>query len=738
MTTDGKNDISEPELKHRLPDPDFSTSPLHEAKSISKYASMGQQPCSNVLPPPMDILGSNVPYIRLVNFEMSVKNCNGKRIHTYTEIQSEKESSAQVLEEVPAWRIAYPDLASYYDNSQVDCELVFLETKLGLTKEYPPRGASLEINPFIVVVGGRQYYNWQSSTYLYERGRLVHDERKNIRLDDRRVRLEAKPIGSTSHVRLTLNIQSKWWAANVFPEILYKNYIQSAQAQEKGDTVPQAEEWGRHFLGEMSMMQEVYASSEAEGSGLRRIAILLWKFKQTEKGEAAITTWRKLVVPNASLDIQSPGRSSSLPIQLARSMDTSLQDKEGDSAHSAYTTCSHEPSFFVDDAEGIISRQSVEEDSSFSTSTADLRSLPSSTATSFASSMSESLHPTQYTQEPLSPFQGTARFIHDVGHQSHHLVYTSQDSTYYSQVMVDEASDMEYMPQESPYPGPSQIDYQQYSQNNHTVYPQPGQFDCPNSTRALSRDNSALSYTEYPYLEHSKEHDVQETLPRRRSYEPHSDNYPRADAAALAGTASDDFRGGHIQISFDEETGHRLYDQDRFGPPGGVMSRYESFDGSNYDEPLEQVHQSNHPASQTCSAEDFHDQHHLAIHGSQHHEQMYPIDSLLHHPVRNELELHHPQPQASLQHHIDSARWQTHNLWTQIDLDRQNKSEDSEEPDETLRTDAAQKLALEQIPGIEGSRERLEQEQGRIIGEVSKRLEQELEKEMAREAKMEV
>ena len=736
VTSALKDEVAGPELKHQGLDPDFPNSPPYETKSIRRYASTGQS-CPRALPPPMDILGSNVPSIHKVNFEMCIKDCNGKKIHTYTNIQSEIGSSAQALDEISAWRTFYPDLASYYDKGQVDSEVILLETNLNLTQEYPPPRAALEINPFIVVAGGRQYCNWQSSTYLYERGRFV-SERRKIRFNDRRVRLEARPIGSTSHVRVTLNIQSKWWAANVFHEIVSQNYNQCARAHESGQPVQQAEEWGRRFLGDMSMMQEVYATPEPGDSELRRIAVLLWRFRQTEKNETATTTWRKLLIPNASLGFPSTDQSPlSLAIPLLSSMDPALHHTEGPQAAPVQMTYSHQPSFFVDDAEGIVSRQSVEEDSSFSTPTPDLRSLPSSTGTSFASSFSEPLRPPQYSQRPSFQIQNSAHFIHDSEHPSEQLMYPTQDSAYHSQAIVDAASDMEYIPTGSPFPYSSHLGYQQRSQSDHALYRQDDQFDCAGSVHALSRHASALGYADHSQPEHNDARDVQHEFVRNQIHESHSDHYTLADAAGFAEAARDDFNGGQIHISFAQETPqHRLYDQNSLGPPRSVLSRYGSFNSSEYEEPLDDVHQSDHHASQSCRTDECHRQESLMLRESQQYEQAYPTESLLHNHICNEVVLHHPQPQASLQHRIDSAQWQTHTLWTQMHLHCQNDSGGCEESDETLNIETSQKHVSEQSPEVEGSNEGIEKEQGRMLGQVSKRLEQELEKEMARDAEM--
>lgn len=352
-------------------------------ETVGKYSYSSRHASnSKPIPPSTPILGSNVaPSVNQFDFEMFVENKSKERYHTYTCIQSDIGSTSRALHDVANWRDSYPRLASDYLDNRSDGELILVESNLDLLRDYPPSGSKLGNHSSIQINRGAKYSEWQSRTFLYEHGVQVTGERNNIDWDDQPVPLDAVDIDSTNATKIVLRLSCSWWASNVFSKIL--NDARRAQSQGDAYAIQQAEEAGRQFLEGMSMMQEISAWPGRDTNSPQTIAILLWKFRQTRNQEAATTTWRKLTLPCVrdamSISAQFSGPTT---LQSSLSIDTSLQDMLAVQQAPIYTDLSRHNSLFVDDPESIITGQPSDIDSTLSTPTPDMRSLPSSTATS--------------------------------------------------------------------------------------------------------------------------------------------------------------------------------------------------------------------------------------------------------------------------------------------------------------------------------------------------------------------
>jgi len=691
---------------------------------------------STALPPPSGILGSNVPSVHQVGFEMSVDNQSGERYHTYTRIQSEIGSSQRLLEEIAGWQELYPRLASYFRQGHLDSELILLEANFDLLREYPPRGSQLRVKPFILVNGGTKYSNWQSSTHMYERGIQVSEKRRDILLDNGLLDLEGTNLGLTNVTKVIPRINCSWWAKNVFGEIL--GNIREARAQGDGYAIQQAEERGRLVLAEMSMMQEVWATPEIDGSSPRRIAILLWKFRQTRDNEAATTTWRRLTPPCAWDKTHSAAQSPKpLVLEPLTAIDTSLQDTVLVQQAFVYADQSRKNSLFVDDPESIITGQPSDMDSTLSTPTPDLRSLPSSTASSFASSIFGSMHPLHAMQESSFCSQDSAAYSFDGDIHSQETHHSAHDSGYHSQDTGHIAPDLEYLPQEPYYPDPSHTYPQQDCEPNEVICQHDVEYMQHEAPSILARQRSTYDHTEPHDAQHLRATDVTQSFARRLSYHSQNDPY-QVDPPAFAEASPQDFEGGQIHISFaDKLQQHHDYDQIPLAPPANMLSHHDSFD-SQYEEPYQEVYQHDSQEMEIGPHDELQhdDEQSLLIHEHHSLEPRLPTEPPLDHPSppvhhgsTTSLTLHHPQPHPSLQHHIDSVRWTTHALWAATDPQSQGSSEDHDLVDETLKIEPTHEQIVEGIPEIEG----LDDEQGRILSEVSERLERELEQERERE-----
>jgi len=706
---------------------------------------------STVLPPPTGILGSNVPLVHQVGFEMFVDSECGERYHTYSRIQSEIGSSHRSLQEVAGWQELYPRLASYFRQGHLDSELILLETSFNLLREYPPRGSILGVKPFILVNGGTKYSNWYSSTNMYERGIQVTEKRRGVQLDNGLLDLEATNVGLTKVTKVTPRINCSWWASNVFGQIL--EGIREARGQGDGYAIQQAGERGRLFLEEVSMMQEIWAAPEIDGSSPRRIAILLWKFRQTKDNEAATTTWRRLTPPCPRNKTYSSAQSPQpLILDPSIAIDNSLQDTASVQQTSVYADHSRKNSLFVDDPESIITGQPSDMDSTLTTPTPDLRSLPSSTASSFASSTSGSMRPLNSMQESSFSSQDSIAYSYNDDLHSQETNYSARGSGYLSQDTRALVPDLEYLPQEPYYPDPSQTYRQPDCRPDEAICQRDEEYMQHEAPSLFGRPQSTYNYSEPHDSPHLHATDVTRSFARRLSYRSQSEHY-HVDPPAFAETPPQDFTGGQIHISFaDELQQHHDYDQIPLAPSANMLSHHDSFD-SGYEEPYQEVYQHDRQEMEIGPHNELQHPHHLEQSLIiPEHQSLDPGFSAeppfdhsshpsppIHHGSTTSLILHHPQPHPSLQHHIDSVRWTTHALWTAPEPQSQCSSEDHELVDETLKIESAHGQILEEISEVEGLDDELlrqqeqEEEQGRILGEVSERLERELEHERERE-----
>lgn len=270
-------------------------------KNLSRHSNLKTEDevFSRILPLPINTLGSSSlprnPSVQRIRFDMCVHAAvTGDIIHTYTTTQSEMGAQSRNLEDVLDWRSTYPDLGKRnHEHNQLNSELFLLETNFKLLDDLPPQGSRLGIHLFADVDSKQGYTNWKHSTTFY-----VHGEAK------RRPSGQLRPIAveNTSRTQLEIPLESSWWI-DVFHQIIVRRYKKIATGNAKG--VLQEEEDARRYLRELSVMQEIYATSPHEPQP-QRIAIFLWKFRQTRGDEAATTTWRRLVRPPPAISIHPP------------------------------------------------------------------------------------------------------------------------------------------------------------------------------------------------------------------------------------------------------------------------------------------------------------------------------------------------------------------------------------------------------------------------------------------------
>lgn len=278
------------------------------------------------LPPPHYTLGSNMhdagtKNVHGFSFDMWVSapqqaNRVDKALHAYTRLQGDLHhpiAPPMPLENVNGWRSSFPHLSSLIDelNGPLECDIIMLEVNLQLMTDFPPSGSRLGIQLDLDfghptagdVLMVSQMENWTCSTRLYEDGRELRETYHDLLKPQS---TKVKPL-----------FESSWWA-RVFTELTQDKRI--AEDSGQPESVHATDERTRRFFRSLSAVQEIRAvpassrrlSNQFQGHGdeSERMAILVWKFRQTRPGEVGTTTWRRLIPPPDRTSTNSPHPNS--------------------------------------------------------------------------------------------------------------------------------------------------------------------------------------------------------------------------------------------------------------------------------------------------------------------------------------------------------------------------------------------------------------------------------------------
>ncbi|MCJ1398373.1 hypothetical protein MMC11_001571 [Xylographa trunciseda] len=298
---------------------DSSQSAGHSARSTTTNFR------GETLPPPTLTLGSSLPecpYVQKIELNMSVfpqanqYQSEPQACHIYTRIQDEMGAQPKVLQD-DSWRHVFPDLANIYSNSSSPRrEIILLEANLELMKDYCPPKSSLAIQLFADVCCPGLGPPWMYRTRFYMKGNLSKECSGQ---------LDTPQLTDPQRSRVIIPLSSKWWV-QLFYNIMERRGAIKAAGDMQG--LYQYENETRRDISELSVMQEIFASSNKGGNGdpadSAPVFILLWKFRQTLPGEAATTSWRK--IHQYQRPLQAP--TESLSPQLAQpplALDPDLQ-----------------------------------------------------------------------------------------------------------------------------------------------------------------------------------------------------------------------------------------------------------------------------------------------------------------------------------------------------------------------------------------------------------------------------
>ncbi|KAL9030520.1 MAG: hypothetical protein Q9196_001366 [Gyalolechia fulgens] len=373
----------------------------------SRFGNIGQAAYSDAmpLPPPAGILGSNAPdrgpRLNRIEFEMFVLSPTKEKVHNYTSNQTEAAARSRGLEEIRNWHISFPLLEKYYDQGQLDTDVILIESTLDLLSEYPPKNSTLSIRFMVNMTGVSGHERWSTRADYYENNGQPVNMRRFYEMHHlpRASPWDTPNIfqgSENSDIKLEVPLQSAWWV-----QLFTRMAARKQEMKHDPYLSHQEDEWSRRYLQEMSVMQELWVNPGLDGASDSRAAIILWKFLQARPGEAGTTTWRKVRPPPERIKIHSPRQSPAPALQHSMVLDSALQNLAMPQAVSPHAErFIQDPNHIVQDSEGIMAEpHSARESASPALSIDYTTSFPSSTSTSFPPSVTHGYLSHEESQE---------------------------------------------------------------------------------------------------------------------------------------------------------------------------------------------------------------------------------------------------------------------------------------------------------------------------------------------------
>ncbi|PWY82858.1 TEA-domain-containing protein [Aspergillus heteromorphus CBS 117.55] len=257
-------------------------------------------------------------------------------IHKYSRLQDDQRHPVApvALRDVRDWQTSFPHLNTLManPNTSPECEIILVEANLELMDDFPPAhsklGIHLEMDFAQATTGAvpmvNQMENWTCKTYMYEGGQETYQGRQEV----------ARPV----HTKVKPLFESKWWA-NLFTQLTQDQKM----AERAGNH--HAPEQAREFLRSLTVVQEIRAtvpyssrrmSNPYSGHPVeerKRVAILLWKFRQTRPGEVGTTTWRRVIPQPERISHSSPKAAPGIDLPPLSFADTMLLNRPSPSAY---------------------------------------------------------------------------------------------------------------------------------------------------------------------------------------------------------------------------------------------------------------------------------------------------------------------------------------------------------------------------------------------------------------------
>lgn len=410
----------------------MSIAPFDESEKFD-FEDQKPYPCSTALPPPSEILlSSRGSSIRRIDFEMYILGPELEKLHVYTSLQSENGSASKILDDIPDWRLRFPQIVSDYNRGLPHEEIIMFDTSFKLMNTYPPikmmdcqppLRSKLGVDFEVVVDQGSEYTNWECQSNFYEKGVLKESLRTSTTSESL----------LSGEAKVVVLHPSQWWVG-LFTDII-KERLKKEQEGDV-DAMQQDAERARCQIQDITAVQEIWAAPKADGAQNQRMAIFLWNFRQCQDHEAPLTTWRRVIAPAAKLEPYSPVQASPPLFHQTSTIIETVAQNQGDFFKSAplYAEYFNPEPFLEDCSESLLAGLHSGLGSPALVQLPDSRSFPSSTSDSFDSSVHSSTfpiemsHPSSYgSQDSMLHPEGNTYSLHEMGYNSQESLYPSHE-----------------------------------------------------------------------------------------------------------------------------------------------------------------------------------------------------------------------------------------------------------------------------------------------------------------------
>ncbi|KAJ5364559.1 uncharacterized protein N7496_010272 [Penicillium cataractarum] len=253
---------------------------------------------------PSNHYSNHIHAVQCLHFDMWVTTPNTPdriedALHVYTRLQGDQglpsmpSAPPMPLGNIGGWRTHFPHLAALLSSSRgpLGCDIILFEANLELLDDFPPVGSRLEISleldrvnsiPGIAPMSSMMK-DWTCSNYIYKNGQATIQTEHNL----------PQPHNTTT---IKPPFESSWWE---------KIFTQLTHQKKENGRIGQydiSHDSTRRYFRSLSAVQEIRAR-EPLGNENNRMAILLWKFRQTRPVEIGTTTWRRLTTSPDAIDV---------------------------------------------------------------------------------------------------------------------------------------------------------------------------------------------------------------------------------------------------------------------------------------------------------------------------------------------------------------------------------------------------------------------------------------------------
>ena len=226
------------------------------------------------------------------------------QVHCFTKLRSPTAQLDSMT--IPRTQDIWPQIASIWNDGSPECEIVLAESTLELTAQVPS-GAELGIEFSLTThCNLNAYEKFQCKTRFFNDETPFDETVKHIDYDSKLRLVRGIPFGSHVWARNFMQLAMKIKAVGRHVQRAYDATIKGDDASPAEEAAKYVEQEIRSTLSRLSVVQEIYATRRNSAERQRLFAIF-WKFEQADAHEQGTTTWRRLILDQATSSHQSVG-----------------------------------------------------------------------------------------------------------------------------------------------------------------------------------------------------------------------------------------------------------------------------------------------------------------------------------------------------------------------------------------------------------------------------------------------